>query len=226
VWPVITVLLCAVSFVSGRSLALRSKPSFTRQAKVQWQLKAENKLPEPKKACQWACKGIVNANAWNRWQVKRIELTPLDVKGVSQAAKKVNDAEVLKNLNELMNLGDFARSAGNVREKITPVATALLHQIDRWEQEGQSPASIRLDARLAGTVKVEFRLHHCQQTAEGLNWTKDPLLKWSKNLNQPAGKHLGVMRGPTAGEDDFRSRAHEELKDCLEKLVTSTRLRP
>jgi hypothetical protein len=214
----------AASYALGRGLALRTKLSWTDKAKLQWRAEATKKLPKPRKACQWACKATVGANALNRWQVKRIELTPLEVKGKTPLRKVVEDAEVLKPLNNLTNIADALRSPQAEREEIAGVVEAILAQILSWEVEGQSPASIRLDAQLAGAIDTNFGLYHCHQTGSGLSWGDDPVLKWKGKLNQPAGECLDVLRGPTAEEADFAGRARGEIEDALLQLLNNVRL--
>jgi hypothetical protein len=215
----------AASYALGRGLAFRSQLSWTDKAKLQWRNEAKTKLPEPKKACQWACKATSSANLLNRWQVKRIELTPLDVKGKTPQQKAIDNKNgALDPLNDLTNIVDALRSPQAVHEQLSGVVEAILAQIMAWEEEGQSPASVRLDARLAGAIDATFGLYHCHQSGSGLSWGKEPLLKWKGKLNQPAGECLGILRGPTAGEVDFASRARGEIEDSLVGLIESVRL--
>jgi hypothetical protein len=225
IWPLATILLMALSYALGRGLALRSKLTWTEKAKLQWRQEASSKLPQPRKTCEWACKATAGANLLNRWQVKRLELTPLEVKGKTLPVRAVDNRQgTLDALNDLSNIADALRSPEAVRQEIAGVVDAVLAQILAWEQEGQSPASIRLDAQLAGAADTTFGLYHCHQTRSGLSWGDKPLLKWSGKLNQPAGECLGVLRGPTAGEANFPARARREIEACLLDLLDSIRL--
>jgi hypothetical protein len=113
-----------------------------------------------------------------------------------------------------------------IHRQLAPVVEALLAEVLAWEAEGQTPPSIRLDAELQAPIKAQFGLHHCHPTAQGLAWSKKPLLQWTRKLNQPGGEFLGVLRGPTAGEPDFATRARRELESCLRELIRVVRLRP
>jgi hypothetical protein len=224
IWFLITVLLSGASFAVGRMLTIRSRLSWKQKAKLQWQVQAQTRLPQPKKACEWACKASVSADLLNRWKVTRIELTPLSVRGRTPPKKYIGGS-ALDPLNELMSISDALLPQEEKRGRLTPVVNGLMTQVMAWEQEGQSPASIRLDAKLAGTINSEFGLYHCHQTKKGLSWGKKPLLKWKHKLNQPGGEFLGVLRGPAAGELDFAARARNELEECLLDLVSPARFR-
>lgn len=225
IWPLATILLMVVSYALGRGMALHSKLSWTEKAKLQWRQEASTKLPPARQACEWACKATGGANLLNRWQVKRLELTPLQVKGKTPSRRVVDNKNgALDALNDLTNIADALRSPEAVRARLAGVVDAILAQILAWEQEGQSPASVRLDARLAGAVDATYGLYHCHQTRSGLSWGDKPLLKWNGKLSQPAGECLGVLRGPTAGEADFSARARREIEACLLDLLDSVRL--
>jgi len=101
---------------------------------------------------------------------------------------------------------------------------ALLQQILAWKREGQTPASIRMDARLARGIKCGFGLYHCEKGDKGLEWTERK--RWKRTLHQPGGECLGVLRGPMAGESDFAARMREELEALLLKLIKGVRFRP
>jgi hypothetical protein len=225
VWGGATVLLSGASFAVGHALALKSKLSWTEKAHLQWRVEAENKLPEPEQACQWACKVNTSADLWDRWHVTRIELTPLQMSGgKSLSPKRVEGDSVLKPINDLTNIARILERKDEVKQQLAPVVDALLTQIKVWRKEGQTPASIRLDARLKAPVNAQFNLCHCEQTRKGLAWVDR--LKWKTKLNQPGGEFLGVLRGPTAGEPDFAARARRELEAYLIDLVSVTRFKP
>jgi hypothetical protein len=224
VWAIATVLLSGLSFAAGRALGLKSKLTWTDKARVQWRVEAQNELPEPQRACQWACKANVSADLLNRWHVTAIELTPLKSKGKTPSKKRVEDRASLAPLSDLANIGKILHREDEVRHRLAPIVDALLAQIMAWEQEGQTPASIRVEAKLEAPINAQFGLYHCQQTKGGLGWGK-PLLTWKGKLNQPGGEFLGVLRGPTAGEPDFAARARQELEACLLDLVSVARFR-
>lgn len=220
VWPLITVLLSGASFTVGRVLTIRSKLTWKQTAKLQWQVQAQTNLPKPTKACEWACQKKLSLKG-GRWKVTRIDLTPLPVKGKSSPKKQL-EGNALDPLNELIN--DISASQEEIKNNLTEVVDKLLAQIMAWENEGQSPASIRLDAKLAGAVDAEFKLYHCHQTPKGLEWGDD-LLNWKHKVNQPGGEFLGVLRGPTAGEEDFNTRASAQMEESLLELVRTVRFR-
>ena len=224
VWASATVLLSGLSFAVGRALTLKSKLTWTDKARVQWRVEAEKKLPDPQRACQWACKGNVSADLLDRWRVTTIELTPLPLpKGKTQPPKRV-EGNVLTPLNDLANIGKILHREDEVRRRLAPIVDALLAQIMTWEQEGQTPASIRVEAKLEAPINGQFGLYHCEQTKGGLGWGK-PLVTWKGKLNQPGGEFLGVLRGPTVGEPDFAARARQELEACLLDLISVARFR-
>ena len=224
VWASATVLLSGLSFAVGRALGLKSKLTWTDKARVQWRVEAEKKLPEPQRACQWACKANVSADLLDRWRVTKIELAPLKSKGKTPPKKCVEDKVLLAPLNDLANIGKILHREDEVRRLLAPIVDALLAQIMTWEQEGQTPASIRVEAKLEAPINAQFGLYHCGQTKEGLGWGK-PRVTWKGKLNQPGGEFLGVLRGPTAEEPDFAARARRELEACLLDLVSVARFR-
>ena len=225
IWPLTTILLMAASFVLGRGLGYSSKLTWTDKAKLQWRHEANTELPQPQKACQWACKATAGANLLNRWQVTRIDLTPLKVKGKTAQPKFVDNKDgALDPLNDLANITSALNSRQSRGEKITGLVDELLSQIQAWEREGQSPAAVRLDAKLAGAIDATFGLYHCHQAGGVLSWGKDPLLKWKAKLNQPAGEHLGILRGPAAGEEDFAARARHELQEFILDMMESVQI--
>ena len=132
------------------------------------------------------------------------------------------EGKALDPLNDLINNG--GASLEKIHSHLSDLVSDMMAQIGTWEQVGQSPASIRLDAKLGGAINAEFKLYHPHQTKKGVEWG-DELLKWEHNINQPGGEYLGVVRGPTAGEPDFDARARNDLEDCLQDLVKSVRLR-
>ena len=220
IWLLITVLLSGASFTVGRMLNLRAKLSWKQTAKLQWQLQAQNRLPNAKKVCEWACQKSAKIER-GRWEVTRIELTPLPVKGKTPPKRYV-EGKALDPLNDLINNG--GASLEKIHSHLSDLVSDMMAQIGTWEQVGRSPASIRLDAKLGGAINAEFKLYYAHQTKKGVEWG-DELLKWEHNINQPGGEYLGVVRGPTAGEPDFDARARNDLEDCLQDLVKSVRLR-
>ena len=125
--------------------------------------------------------------------------------------------------------GVFSVSSGlnigtQIRQRVGQVTEALLDQVLAWEGDGKTPASIRVDARLARDIKCQFKLYHCQQVGPKPDWV-DSGIKWTGALHRPGGKCLGVLRGPTAGEPDFAGRARQELEDLLVQLVKSVRFK-
>jgi hypothetical protein len=223
VWAGATVLLSGLSFTVGRTLAIKSKLTWTEKARVQWRVEAQNKLPEPKRACQWACKANVSANLLDRWHVTAIELNPLKSKGKTIPKKRV-EGKILAPLDDLANMAKILQREDEVRRRLAPIVDTLLTQIMAWEQEGQTPAAIEVEAKLEAPINAQFGLYHCGQTKEGLDWGK-PLVTWKGKLNQPGGEFLGVLRGPTAGEPDFAARARRDLQACLLDLVSVARFR-
>ncbi len=224
VWAGGALLLGALGFTVGRALTLRTRLTWQRTAQLQWQLEATRELPEPKDACTWACKAKATTELLKRWKVTALELTPLPLpSGKTPPTKRVK-GEVLGRLTEAAQPQYVLEEEARTRQRIAPVVDALLGEILAWRREGQTPASIRVDARLARDVKGEFELHHCEKTAQGPKWARK--LKWKGSLHQPAGKYLGVLRGPAAGEPDFTARAREELEGLLMKLIRSVRFKP
>jgi hypothetical protein len=223
-WAGATVFLSGMSFAIGRTLAVKSKLTWTEKARLQWRVEAQNKLPEPQKVCQWACQAKVSADLLDRWQVTRLELTPLPLSGGSALWPKHVEGKVLAPVNDLANTGKILHREDEVRRRLAPLVDALLAQLMAWEQEGQTPAAVRVEAKLKAPINAQFGLYHCKQTKGGLAWGK-PLVTWKGKLNQPDGEFLGVLRGPTAGEPDFTARARRELEACLLELVSVARFR-
>lgn len=218
IWPIIVVLFSGASFTVGRFLNLRAKILWQQQAKLQWQLQAKwGKPSQPAKACEWACEKSASVSR-DRWKVTGIMLTPLPVKGKTPPPRSVSGS-VLDPLNKLVKDDNLPQK--EKRQNLAGLLNALVAEINAWEQAGQSPASIRLDADLAGAVDIKFNLYHGRQTNKGLKWS-DSLLEWKAKLNQPGGEHLGVLRGPTVGEPDFAARARFELEECLLELIEAT----
>lgn len=209
----------------GRWLTLRARPGWTQQAKLQWQLEAVKELPAPQRACQWACQASVSTDLLQRWQVTALDLTPLPVgSGTPQPVSVTGEA--LNPLNDLTGLSSLVLRESDLRLRLAPVVAALQRQVMAWGQAGQSPAAIQVAARMAGPVEANYGLYHCRQTAQGLSWGDQPLLKWSGSLDRPGGEDLGVIRGPKAGEPEYPARLMGELEDCLVALVSAARLRP
>jgi len=223
-WAAGTVLLAALAFTVGWALTLRTRLTWERTAQLQWQLEASTELPEPKEACTWACKTKAATDLLKRWNVTALELTPLPLPSGKVPPVKRIGGQVLTPLNETARVQHVLEDEAQTRRRIAPVVDALLQQILAWKAEGQTPASIRLDAHLARDVKCEFELHHCEETGEGLKWAKR--LTWKGALHQPGGEYLGVLRGPTAGEPDFAARAREEFEGFLLNLVKGVRFKP
>ena len=220
-WAAVTVLLGGSSFAIGKSLGVKSKLTWTDKARLQWSVEAQVDLPRAQRACQWACKGSVKAALLDRWKVNSLDLTPLTrPKRRPQQVKSVSGA-VLNPLNDLANLASLLQDEAAIRRQLAPIIEALLNQVTAWEREGGSPAAIRLEARLAAPINAQLELYHCQQTARGLDWGK-PLLTWKQAINQKEGEFLGVLRGPTVGEDT-PARLRQELETCLMELVQVAR---
>lgn len=223
VWPAVAILLGGLGGVIGRTLALRTRLTWERIAQLQWQVEATKELPEPKEACTWACQAKATADLLARWNVTALELTPLPLpSGKSLPAKRLEGA-VLAPLNEATGIQHVLEDEDQTRRRIAPVVDTLLERILAWKAEGQTPASIRVDAHLAGDIECGFRLCHCEKTAKGLDWVER--MKWKGTLHEPAGECLGVLRGPTAGEPDFAARAREELEGFLLKLIRGVRFK-
>lgn len=215
VWPIIVVLFSGASFTVGRFLNLRAKILWQQQAKLQWQLQAKWSKPQkPTKACEWVCEKTASVSR-DRWKVTRIMLTPLPVKGKTPPRRSVS-GNVLDPLNRLVKNDNLPQE--EKRRNLAGLLNALVAEINAWEQAGQSPASIRLDAALVGAVDIKFNLYHGRQTNKGLAWSHS-LLEWKGKLNQPGGEHLGVLRGPTTGEANFAARVRAGLEECLLDLV-------
>lgn len=222
-WAGAAVVLLGLGATIGRALTLRTRLTWERTAQLQWQLEATTELPEPQDACTWACKAKATTDLLKRWKVTALQLTPLPLpSGKTPPTRRVED-EVLDRLTEAAQPQYVLEDEARTRQRIAPVVDALLEQILAWKQEGQTPASIRVDARLARDVKCEFALHHCEKTAEGPKWAK--VQTWKGTLHPPGGEHLGVLRGPTAGEPDFAARARGELEGFLLKLVKGVRFK-
>jgi hypothetical protein len=199
--------------------------TWTETAQLQWQLEAQTELPEPKKACTWACKAEATTDLLKRWQVTALELTPLPLpSGKTPAAKRV-EGEVLDPLSEAVHPQYILEDEAHTRQRVAPVVDALVEQVAAWEKEGQTPASIRVDARLRRDVKCQFKLYHCEKAGAALEWA-DHGLEWKRSLHQPGGEYLGVLRGPTADEADFLTRAREELAGLMLQLLKAVRFRP
>ncbi len=220
-WAGVSVLLGGSSYALGKALGVKSKLTWTDKARLQWSVEAQNSLPKAQRACQWTCKGNVKAALLDRWKVNSLDLTPLSQpKRKSQDVKSVSGA-VLNPLNNLANLASLLQDEAEIRRQLAPIVEALLNQVTAWEYEGGSPAAIRVEAQLAAPINAQLELYHCQQTAKGLDWGK-PLFTWKQAIHQKEGEFLGVLRGPTAGED-FPARARQELEACLMELVRVAR---
>lgn len=220
-WGGATVLLSAASFAAGRGLSLRSKVFVTDQARLQWRVEAKKELPEAKRACQWACQGRAVGKLGDRWSVKWIDLVPLPTRGAALPKKRVESKD-LGGLSKLANLRAIVYSDAEIRSELKAAVDALVAQVRSWEQEGQTPASFEVRAKMEGPVDLSFGLHHCKEVSGKLSWG-DPLLSWKGKLNQPAGRNVGVLRGPVAGEVDSAARMRRELEDCLVDLAKELR---
>ena len=208
----------------GRALTLKTQLTWKQTAQLQWQVEAETKLPDAKTVCTWACKANVTAEMLKRWQVTGLELTPYPQPGGKTLPAKRIVGKILDPLTEAAQLTDVLEGEAQIRQRVGQAAEALLDQVLAWEREGLTPASIRVDARLARDVKCQFKLYHCEQVGAKPDWV-DSGIKWTGTLHRPGGKHLGVVRGPTAGEPDFAGRARQELEDLLVQLVKSVRFK-
>jgi hypothetical protein len=225
VWGGAAVVLLGLGGVIGRMLTLRTRLTWKRTAQLQWQLEANTELPEPKDACTWACKAQITTELLKRWKVTALELTPLPLSsGKTPPVKRVDDGEILDRLTEATQPQYFLEDEARTRQRVAPVVDALLEQILAWKKGGQTPASIKVDARLTRDIKCEFKLYHCEIAGMELDWV-DSGLKWNGTLHQPGGEYLGVLRGPTAGELDFTTRAREELEGFLLQLVKGVRFK-
>ena len=208
----------------GRALTLRTQLTWKRTAQVQWQVEAETELPEAKKMCTWACRAKVTADMLKGWQVTGLEVTPYPQPGGKSPPAKRVVGKILDPLTEAAQPQNLLEGEAETRQRVVHVAQALLDQILAWEQEGRTPASIRVDARLTRDIKCQFKLYHCEQAGAKLDWV-DSGIKWTGTLHRPGGEYLGVLRGPTAGEPDFAGRARRELEDLLVQLVKSVRFK-
>jgi hypothetical protein len=225
VWAGVAAVLLGLGGIIGRVLTLRTRMTWKRTAQLQWQLEATTELPEPKNACTWACKAQVTTELLKRWKVTALELTPLPLpSGKTLLVKRVNEGEILNRLTEATQPQYVLEDEARTRQRVAPVVNALLEQILTWKKEGQTPASIKVDACLTRDVKCEFKLYHCEIAGVELDWV-DSGLKWKGTLHQPGGEYLGVLRGPTAGETDFTTRAREELEGFLLQLVKGVRFK-
>ena len=214
------VLLLAAGVVIGQALKLKTQLTWEKTSLLQWEVEAKKELPEPKQACTWDCKAEASADLLNRWNVTALALTPLPLPGRSLSVKRVAD-EAVAPLNEAVR--HKLAGADETRRRLAPVVDALLMEIQSWEAEGQTPASIRVDAEVKGDVKCAFALCHCAKSAKGLEWVE--WRKWTRTLRQPGGEYLGVLRGPTAGEPDFTARARGELEGFLLALTKGMRFK-
>jgi len=225
VWGGAAVVLLVLGVTIVRVLTLRTRLIWKRTAQLQWQLEANTELPEPKEACTWACKAQVTTELLKRWKVTALELTPLPLpSGKTPPVKRVDEGEILDRLTEATQPQYILEDEARIRQRVSTVVDALLEQILAWKKEGQTPASIKVDARLIRDVKCEFKLYHCEIAGVELDWV-DSGLKWKGTLHQPGGEYLGVLRGPTAGEPDFTTRAREELEGFLLQLIKGVRIK-
>jgi len=225
VWGGAAVVLLVLGGIIGRILTLSARLTWKRTAQLQWQLEATTELPEPKNACTWACKVHATTDLLKRWKVTALELTPLPLpSGKTPTVKRVDEGEILDRLTEATQPQYFLEDEARTRKRVAPVVNALLEQILTWKKGGQTPASIKIDARLSRDIKCEFKLYHCEIAGVELDWV-DSGLKWNGTLHQPGGECLGVLRGPTAGEPDFTIRAREELEGFLLQLVKGVRFK-
>jgi hypothetical protein len=217
-------LLSGASFALGRNLGVKTKLLWTDQGHIQWHVEAQNKLPEKKVPCKWACTVNVSADLLDRWQLEALELTSaMRLRGGKTPPPKRIEGDALKPLDSLTNIASIWHRQETVRKRLAPVVDALLQEVLSWEKEGQTPPSIRLDAYLKAPISAQFKLYHCQPSLKGLDWVE--WLKWKRKVNQPAGEFVGIFRGPTAGEPDFATRARQELEACLLDLVSVVRYR-
>lgn len=218
------MVLLGLGGAIGRALTLKTRLTWERAAQLQWQLEATTELPEPKKACTWACKAPVTTELLKRWEVTALELTPFpQLSGKTPPVKRV-EGKILDLLTDGAQLQYILEDETQTGQRVVPVVDALLEQILAWEREGQTPASIRVDAHLTRAVKCEFKLYHCEKTGMKLEWV-DSGVKWKGTLHQPGGEYLGILRGPTAGEPDFANRARKELEGFLLQLVRGVRFK-
>jgi hypothetical protein len=223
-WAGGAVVALGAGAAIGRALTLRTQLTWKRTAQAQWQVEAETKLPDAKKICTWACKAKVSADMLKGWQVTGLELTPYPQPGGKTPPVKRIVGQVLDSLTEAAQPLHIAEGEAETRQRVSQAAEALLDQILAWEGEGQTPASIRVDARLSRDIKSQFKLYHCEQVGAKPDWV-DSGIKWTGTLHRPGGKCLGVLRGPTAGEPDFAGRARQELEDLLVQLIRSVRFK-
>lgn len=223
-WAGGAAVLFGAGVAIGRALSLRTRLTWKRTAQLQWQLEAETELPEPKKMCTWACKANITAEMLKRWEVTALELTAYPQPGSKTPPVKRIVGAILDPLTAAAQPLHVAEGEPQTRQRVARVVEALLEQILTWEREGQTPASIRVDARLSRDIKCQFKLYHCEQAGATLDWV-DSGVKWTGTLHRPGGEYLGVVRGPTAGEPDFSGRVHQELEGFLVQLVRSVRFK-
>jgi hypothetical protein len=215
--------LLGLGAILGRALTLRTRFTWKEMADAQWQLEASTELPEPKRACTWACRAQATTQLLKRWRVTAVQLTPLPMpSGKTPRVKRVR-GDVLDGLSEAAHPQYLLESEVQTQERVEPVVDALLAQIETWETDGLTPASIKVDAKLARTIKCAFELHHCEKGTDGLAWTN--MRTWKRALHQPGGQYLGILRGPMADEEDFQARAREELEGFLLKLIKGVRFK-
>ncbi len=225
-WGATALLAGGLGLLLGRRLAVRVRPAWRweQMARLQWELEATKELPEPKEVCTWACEAKAKTGLLDRWKITALELIPLPLpSGQPLPVRRITDEALLAPLNEAARLRHLGEDEAQVRRRIAPVVDALLEQIMAWGAAGQTPPSIRVDARLARNVEMEFTLYHCEATRKGVDWVKK--LRWKGTMRQPSGEYLGVLRGPTAGEPDFAARARAELEGALLKLIRGVQLK-
>jgi len=225
-WGATALLMGGLGLFLGRHLAMRVRPAWRweQMARLQWELEATKELPEPGEVCTWACEAKAKTGLLDRWKITALELIPLPLpSGRPLPIRRVTDEALLAPLNEAARLRHLGEDEAQVRRRIAPVVDALLEQIMAWKAAGQTPPSIRVDARLARDVELEFTLYHCEATRKGVDWVKK--LRWKGTMRQPGGEYLGVLRGPTAGEPDFATRARAELEGALLRLVRGVQLK-
>ncbi|MFW6101048.1 MAG: CARDB domain-containing protein [Bacteroidota bacterium] len=220
----VAVLLFVLGMLTGRALTFKSRFKWKKRAELRWQLEAETELPEPGEACTWTCKAEASTDLLDRWKIHSLELIPLPVPSGKQAHATRLKGKVLEPLNEAAKLNHLTDDKETGRQRIRPVAEALLEQIMDWKKKGKSPASVKISARLKRDIKCEFKLYHCEETAAGLTWV-DSKRKWKGKLHQPAEEFMGVLKGPDARETDFTRRAQGELEGFLLKLIKGVRFK-
>ena len=198
---------------------LGGRHDWRRQARQRWQVAARVTLPEAHQPGAWACQMTPHPQLDERWAVRALRLTPLP-SGANTPAARTISGPTLERLNDLAQLPD---DQARLRRALVPVAEALVAEALAWNEAGQAPAALRLDVELAQPLSARFALYQVRQTDDGLAWSEAPRLSWRARLDQGAQPHLGVVRGPAAGESVYAVRLQQELTDLLVDLVRAAK---